>query len=114
MRHREAEPAEATPFDFQSAGVPLRAEPEPKRPRWNAIFFSLATAYFLSVLTGLYLNREITGLYADSIQYNERWAGQMARYFELAQAAHAVSEPSSDIFNTKDLIREYERMRLAR
>ena len=85
-----------------------------KGVRRNAVFFILAASYLVTVLIGLFLNYRTTRVSVDSVAFNQRWETQMARYFDLADAVQGLAEPTNDIFNTKDLIRESRRFAEAR
>jgi signal transduction histidine kinase/DNA-binding response OmpR family regulator len=89
-------------------------EQDLKRGRRNAVFFVLAASYLVTVLIGLYLNYRTTRISIDSAAFNQRWAIQMGRYFELADASRAVHEPTEAIFNSRDLITESRRFADAR
>jgi PAS domain S-box-containing protein len=99
---------------FRSAKLTPEEEQDSKRGRRNAVFFILAASYLVTVLIGLFLNYRTTRISIDSAAFNQRWAVQMGRYFELAEAARAVHEPTNSIFNSKDLISESRRFADAR
>src|SRR5713101_401117 len=102
---RETSPEASAPL-FQTSGNTPHNVQDSKGGRRNAVFFILAASYLITVLIGLFLNYRTTRISVDSAGSSQRWAAQMARYFELAEAADAVNEPTNNIFKTKDLIAE--------
>ena len=110
---RETSP-EAPASLLRSTKIAPDEERDSKHGRRNAVFFILAASYLVTVLIGLFLNYRTTRIAIDSAAFNQRWAVQMGRYFELAEAARLVHEPTNNVFNSKDLISESRRFAEAR
>ena len=82
-------------------------------PRWHLIYFLLATLALLTVCISLYLNHQIRQNFNDSVQINQQWSVHLKIYDELGQLAGEVNAPGNDIFDTRDVATESERMRTA-
>ena len=82
-------------------------------PRWHLIYFLLATLALLTVCISLFLNHQIRQNFNDALQINKHWSMHLKVYDELSQLAGEVNAPGNDIFDTRDVASESERMRIA-
>jgi two-component system sensor histidine kinase/response regulator len=86
----------------------------PARPRWYLVYFLLAFFDVFSVSMSLYLNHQLTGIYARSVDVNHQWAVRLANYSELGQVAADVNAPGNDVFDSHDVENESARTLAAR
>ncbi len=84
-----------------------------KPPKWRYIYFLLAAFDLVTVSGGLYLNHRIMGIYARSVEVNRVWAERVAAYSHLGELAAAVDAPGNDVFDSRDVQKEFPRMRAA-
>ncbi|MFZ2266472.1 MAG: response regulator [Azonexus sp.] len=98
-----------------SAGTPLRARdaatrPGIKFPKWRYVYFLLAAFDLLTVSAGLYLNHQIMEIYTGSVEENRVWADRVAAYSHLGELAEHVNTPGNDVFDSRDVAAESQRM----
>lgn len=82
-------------------------------PRWYLAYFFLAAFDILTVSIGLYLNHVITEIFVDSVELNKQWTLRAGSLSELRQLAGAVNAPGNDIFDSRDVSAEVQRLDLA-
>lgn len=78
--------------------------------RWVYAYFVLAAFDVLTVAFTLYLNHQLMGIYNDSIVVNQEWAQRQGRYAELGELASQVNAPGNDVFDSKNVAAERERL----
>jgi PAS domain S-box-containing protein len=94
------------PSSRQNAGVVHRTKP----PKWRYVYFLLAAFDVVTVSAGLYLNHRIMGIYLQSVEVNRVWAERVAAYSHLGELAGEVDAPGNDVFDTRDVPKEFVRM----
>lgn len=85
-----------------------------QRPKWHRIYFLLAIFDLFTILFSLYLNRQIMGIYTHSVSVNHEWSDRTERYSRLRQLAGEVNAPGNDVFDSREVEAEREKMRKAR
>jgi signal transduction histidine kinase/CheY-like chemotaxis protein len=83
-------------------------------PKWHLIYFLLAAFDLLTVCVSLYLNHQIMDIYSGAVVVNQQWARRLGTYDDLGQLAGAVNAPGNDVFDSRDVAGESQRMRAAR
>ena len=83
------------------------------RPAWYWLYFLLALLDVITVLVSLGLNHRLMGIYAESVAVNQQWAERLSRYADLAVAAGEVNAHGNDVFDSRDVSRESERLNKA-
>jgi len=91
-----------------SADGPGRHHTKP--PKWRYVYFLLAAFDLLTVSAGLYLNYRIMAIYVQSVEVNRVWAERVAAYSHLGELAGDVDAPGNDVFDTRDVRKEFVRM----
>jgi len=81
-----------------------------KPPKWRYVYFLLAAFDLVTVSAGLYLNYRIMGIYLRSVEVNRVWAERVAAYSHLGELAGDVDAPGNDVFDTRDVRKEFVRM----
>jgi PAS domain S-box-containing protein len=94
------------PIDHRNAGAVHRTKP----PKWRYVYFLLAAFDVVTVSAGLYLNHRIMGIYLRSVEVNRVWAERVAAYSHLGELAGDVDAPGNDVFDTRDVQKEFVRM----
>ena len=84
-----------------------------KSPKWRYVYFLLAAFDVVTVSAGVYLNHRIMGIYLRSVEVNRIWAERVTAYSHLGELAGDVDAPGNDVFDTRDVQKELERMRVA-
>jgi two-component system sensor histidine kinase/response regulator len=84
------------------------------QPRWYLVYFLLAFFDVFTVSMSLYLNHQLAGIYARSVEVNHEWAVRLANYSELGQVAAAVNAPGNDVFDSHDVESEADKTQKAR
>ena len=82
-------------------------------PKWRYVYFLLAAFDVVTVSAGLYLNHRIMGIYLRSVDVNRVWAERVAAYSHLGELAGDVDAPGNDVFDTRDVRKEFIRMEAA-
>lgn len=90
-----------------------RAGPPLKTPKWRYIYFLLAAFDLVTVSGGLYLNQRIMDIYTRSVEVNRVWAERVAAYAHLGELAAEVDAPGNDVFDNRNVDKEFVRMRVA-
>ena len=88
------------------AGAAQRVKP----PKWRYVYFLLAAFDLVTVSAGLYLNHRIMGIYLASVEVNRVWAERISAYSHLGELAGDVDAPGNDVFDTRDVGKEFIRM----
>jgi two-component system sensor histidine kinase/response regulator len=83
------------------------------QPRWYYIYFLLVVFDVFAVSAGLYLSHRATAIYTRSVAVNHVWTTRQNSFMELDQLAAAVNAPGNDIFDSRDVEAESEKMRTA-
>jgi signal transduction histidine kinase/FixJ family two-component response regulator len=96
--------------DRNTAQTPTRAP----RPKWLRLYFALAAFDLLTVCLSLYLNHRIMKVYAVSLEVNQRWANRLVVYERIREFAGQVNAPGNDVFDSHDVVRERQRVVIAR
>ena len=89
-----------------NAGAAQRGKP----PKWRYVYFLLAAFDLVTVSAGLYLNHRIMGIYLASVEVNRVWAERISAYSHLGELAGDVDAPGNDVFDTRDVRKEFIRM----
>ena len=89
------------------------AVPRVTRPKWRYLYFLLAAFDLVTVSAGLYLNHRIMGIYKGSVEVNRVWAERVSAYSHLGELAGDVDAPGNDVFDTRDVQKEFVRMNAA-
>ncbi len=82
-------------------------------PRWHLIYFLLAAFDLLTVCVSLYLNHRMMAIYNDAVVVNQHWASRLGDFDDLRQLAGAVNAPGNDVFDSRDIAGESQRMKAA-
>jgi PAS domain S-box-containing protein len=90
----------------QTAGAVYRGKP----PKWRYVYFLLAAFDLVTVSAGLYLNHRIMGIYLRSVEVNRVWADRIGAYSHLGELAAEVDAPGNDVFDTREVQKEFDRM----
>ena len=80
------------------------------KPKWHLVYYLLAVFDVLTVTTSLYLNHRLMDIYATSVQVNKVWAERLQTYSELAQRAGEVNAPGNDVFDSRNVKLETQRL----
>jgi signal transduction histidine kinase len=80
------------------------------KPKWQYLYYVLAAFDLFAISTSLYLNHKVGSLYAASIQTNQIWAARLQDYSELGKLAGEVNAPGNDVFDSRQVVMESERM----
>ena len=86
----------------------------PARPKWLRLYFALAAFDLLTVCVSLFLNHQIMDIYRVTVEVNQRWANRLVIYDELRKLAGVVNAPGNDVFDSRAVELESERMHKAR
>ena len=92
-------------------GVDIVRRTNPRK--WRYIYFLLAAFDVVTVSAGVYLNHRIMGIYVRSVEVNRVWAERVTAYSHLGELAGDVDAPGNDVFDTHDVQKELDRMRVA-
>jgi signal transduction histidine kinase/CheY-like chemotaxis protein/HPt (histidine-containing phosphotransfer) domain-containing protein len=84
------------------------------RPKWLHLYFALAAFDLLTVCVSLFLNHQIMDIYRVTVEVNQRWANRLVIYDELRKLAGVVNAPGNDVFDSRAVAQESERMHKAR
>ena len=84
------------------------------RPKWLHLYFALAAFDLLTVCVSLFLNHQIMDIYRVTVEVNQRWANRLVIYDELRKLAGVVNAPGNDVFDSRAVEQESERMHKAR
>ena len=77
------------------------------------LFIVLSVLLIGTMGASLWLNQRLLRLHAQAVQYNLDWGLRMNRYSHLAEYVLAINIPCNDIFETKNIAKEYKRFREA-
>jgi PAS domain S-box-containing protein len=90
--------------------------PTAPRPRvgWQVLYYVLAAFDVLTVSASLFLSDRLFDSYSHAVAQNQEWARHMDEYAELQRLAAAVNAPGNDVFETRDVAAESDRMSRAR
>ena len=74
-----------------------------RSPRWHILYMLLAAFDLLTVCTSLYLNHRLAAIHTGALVVSERLA-------ELRHVAESCGAPGNDVFESRDVPREQERL----
>ncbi len=77
-----------------------------KRPKWYYAYFALAFFDVITVMTSLYVNREIIHIYQETAIQNSTWGYYQEELAKLSSYALVANTPGNDVFETKQPIEE--------
>lgn len=83
------------------------------RPTWHRIYYLLAVFNVATVAVSLYIVAHLVGTYKLSVQVNQEWTGRMNGYERLDELAAIANAPGNDVFESRDVEAESERLRSA-
>ena len=83
------------------------------RPRLHLVYFLLAAFDVITVCVSLYLIDSLVVSYEQSVATNQRWAARLNDYSRLSALAAAVNAPGNDVFESRAVEAESERLRSA-
>jgi signal transduction histidine kinase/DNA-binding response OmpR family regulator len=81
--------------------------------RWYWLYFLLAALDLITVLVSLGFNHRLMAIYTDSVNVNQEWAARLSSYAELGAIASEVNAPGNDVFDSRNVAHETERMQNA-
>jgi two-component system sensor histidine kinase/response regulator len=90
---------------------------EPTAPaysRWPVVYFLLAGFDVLIVLASISFNHRLVDMHAATLDVNHEWAERLARYADLRELAGGVNAPANDVFYSRDVMAEKNKLRAAR
>lgn len=93
---------------------PAARSGRPWQPPWHQVYFLLAAFDVFAVSMSLYFNHRIMTIYTQSVAVGRAWAELQHGASELGQLAAAVNAPGNDVFASRDVAREAEKMAVAR
>lgn len=80
---------------------------------WHYLYYLLAGFNLFTILVSLYLNHQITTTYTHSVKVNKAWGEQLQQYEKLEQLAASVNAPGNDVFISRNIAAESERLNVA-
>lgn len=84
-----------------------------KQPKWYFIYYILAGLNVVTALATLSLNHQITRIYDRSVAINQTWATRQQEYSRLGTLAIAVNAPGNNVFNSRNIDAESQKLKLA-
>jgi signal transduction histidine kinase/CheY-like chemotaxis protein len=81
-----------------------------RRPKWYLLYYWLAALDLLTVLASLMLTQAMMQIYVDSVATSQQWAVREEEYADLAELARTVNAPGNDVFDSRDVAAESERL----
>jgi two-component system, NtrC family, sensor kinase len=81
------------------------------QPKWHLVYYLLAGFDVLTVTTSLLMNHRLMDIYAMSVEVNQVWAKRLQTYSELAKSAGEANAPGNNVFNSRNVNLEKERLR---
>jgi signal transduction histidine kinase/CheY-like chemotaxis protein len=89
------------------------ADPSVARPKWYFAYYFLALLDVVTVLASLTLNHEIMKIYVSSVAMSQQWEQRETDYAHLSELANLVNAPGNDVFDSRNVLAEQERFRVA-
>jgi signal transduction histidine kinase/CheY-like chemotaxis protein len=81
-----------------------------RRPKWYLLYYWLAALAVVTVLASLMLTQAMMEIYVDSVAASQQWAMREEEYADLAELARRVNAPGNDVFDSRDVAAESERL----
>lgn len=99
----------------QEAAPPVvAAQPKARGwPRLHLIYFVLALFDLLAIGGGLYLSHRLSTVFEESIVKNEEWSARFVSIWKLSDVALAMNGPGNDVFQSRDVAKERQRLTAA-
>jgi signal transduction histidine kinase len=85
--------------------------PSSSRPKWHLVYFVQAGFVLVTIFISLYVNHRLVGAYSETVAANEEWAERLSRYGALGELADAANAAGNDVFETRDVEAESDRLR---
>lgn len=82
-------------------------------PKWHLIYYALAAFDILTISVSLGVSYQIMEIYSQSVSVNQTWLGRSSQYADLGQSAMKVNAPGNDVFISRDVAGESEKLRVA-
>ena len=79
-------------------------------PKLHLIYFVLAMFDLMAIGGGLYLSHSLSTVFEESSIKNDEWSQRFVSIWKLSDVALALSGPGSDIFQSKDVAKERQRL----
>ncbi|BDX04845.1 hybrid sensor histidine kinase/response regulator [Planctobacterium marinum] len=73
------------------------------KPKWFYAYFALALFDIITVSVSLYLNKQIIGIYLDTVDNNKQWAELKTQVANLGEKALEVNGPGNNVFESLDV-----------
>lgn len=83
------------------------------RLQWHIGYYCLAAFNVFAVVTSVYLGNRITTIYQSSVAINQQWAQRRNHISELGPLASKVNAPGNNVFESRNVVAESQRMRTA-
>jgi C4-dicarboxylate-specific signal transduction histidine kinase len=80
------------------------------RANWWQLYFVLAAFDLITISFSLYLNHSLIRLQDQSVTINQEWAARQQQFAELSQLASDANAPGNDVFQSRDVKSEFERL----
>ncbi|WP_164503505.1 hybrid sensor histidine kinase/response regulator [Pleionea sediminis] len=77
-----------------------------QKPRWFYAYLALALFDIITVVASLYLNKEIIGLYYNTVDENKLWAELQTEMSDLADKALILNGPGNNVFDSLNVTKE--------
>lgn len=84
-----------------------------QKHQWHLLYYVLAAFNLLTVGLTLWLNHQMQGAFARSVDVSSTWERRMRGYGDLINTAQAVQVRCNNVFVTRDPDRQREEMRSA-
>ncbi len=88
-------------------------KPQQNYPKWYIGYYCLAAFSLVAVIANLYFSNRITSLYQGTIAVNQQWADRRNHISELGALASRVNALGNDVFESRNVAAESQRMRVA-
>lgn len=82
-------------------------------PKLHLIYFLLAFFDFTAVAGGLYLSHQLGNVFVASTEKNTEWSERFVSIWKLGDLALALNAPGNDIFRSRDVSAERQRLEAA-
>ncbi len=76
-------------------------------------YYLLMACQLLAVGGALWMNRSTTQIHKEAFEFDEQWRVRTGQFLELAELASAVNAPANDVFSTRDIEGESNRLEQA-
>lgn len=82
--------------------------------QWHRLYYVLVVFDIFTVSLSLYVNHHFMRIFIRSVEVNEAWVDRLHQTAKLGQLAAEVNAPGNDVFQSRQVEAEAERMRAAR